>query len=870
MQALLKKQTEVLTSLEDKAKQDRIIQLANLYETRRIDQDGDRVENQLKELNKNVKSLNDKGSDNLNSNVIKLFKEMQKVAKPVSPSRSMTADEASNITGKVGERRQFNTLKPRVENFKEGVKDFFTMRGFLDKTGIASRGSGGIVSEYLDRGEAKKKYVDQRVKTQGSTFGSRETFARQFDEQQQIQGDITKNEREIKSLRESGATDIGLKRSGLLDKRTQLATEMAKSDPSLRPEGFDPRTGKIKEKPESASEQKQSAKILPFAGAPSESSGALGAASGEEAMLEQNRMVAEQTGLLTKIEENTRGLKGGLSGSGGNQKPATAAAEEGGGFGLGDMLGGAGRLGKIAKTAGKGLMGGLKTAGGFLMKRAGPLAAIASVGAGAYAGYKAFSAAGDKQDAAKEEIQQKLESGEINEGEAAQLTKKVDETATVEKGGAVGKGVGMAGGGALGALKGAAAGAAIGSVVPVVGTVIGGAIGAGLGAVGGSWLGGKGGEWVGEKAGQLTNGVSNAYGSVKEGASSLWENTKGKAAGFMQGARGMASEAGEGLLRAKNKVSDIGWMAKENASNLIDRNTGGALTKAGNAISGAKNAVLGMFGMGDKSVDNGDGTRTTFKSDGTRVVEGPSGTKVLDKDGKLVSEKSPTFGGSSTETRADGSKVESYDMGPMSLKKETTAAGGQQTTSSYDLGVTKVAMRETLTPRQMQERGIDAKMAAGLPSSIPVEGGKAPEPVAAAAPQAGGRVSKIAGEPWSPGTDLSEKQLAVIEQGIAGGTNYSFRVMEQYDKQKGNSRAPVTGGATVSAPEVPGIGNNIAKQSGDNEQAKLDSGKGGGNSSIVAAPTINNNNNVQNTPVKLAPRNGDSTVNKYMQSRWAF
>lgn len=880
MQALLKKQTEVLTSLEEKAKQDRIIQLAQLYENRRIDQDGDRLENQMKELNKNVKSLNDKGSDNLNGNVVKLFKEIQKVAKPVAPSRSMTAEEASGITGKVGERRQFNTLKPRVENFKEGVKDFFTMRGFLDKTGIVNRGSGGIVSEYLDRGEAKKKYVDQRMKTKGTTFGSRETFARQFDEQQRIQGDISKNEKEIKSLRESGATDIGLKRSGLLDKRTQLATEMAKVDPSLRPEGFDPKTGKIKEKPQSASEQKESAKILPFTGTPSESAGALGAASNEEAMLEQNRMVAEQTGLLVKIEENTRSLKGGLSGGGGNQRPAVAAAEEGGGFGLGDMLGGAGKLGRIAKTAGKGLMGGLKTAGGFLMKRAGPLAAIASVGAGAYAGYKAFSAAGDKQDAAKEEIQQKLESGEITQGEAAQLTKKVDETATVEKGGAVGKGAGMAAGGAIGALKGAAAGAAIGSVVPVVGTVIGGAIGAGLGAVGGSWLGGKGGEWVGEKAGQLTNGVSNAYGSakegisnaygsVKEGASSLWENTRGKAMGLWEGAKGIAGEAGEGMLRAKNKVSDVAWMAKENTKNLVDANTGGALTKAGNAITGAKNKVLGMFGMGDQTVDNGDGTKTTFKSDGSRVIEGPSGTKVLDKDGKLVSEKSPTFGGASTETRADGSKVESYDMGPMSLKKETTAAGGQQTTSSYDLGVTKVAMRETLTPRQMQERGIDAKMAAGLPSSIPVEGGKAPEPVAAAAP-AGGRVSKIAGESWTPGQNLSEKQLAVIEQGIAGGTNYSFRVMEQYDKQKGNSRAPVSGGATVSATEVPGMGNNIAKQSGDNEQAKLDSGKGGGMSAVVAAPTINNNSTVQNTPIKLPPRNTDSTVNKYMQSRWAF
>jgi hypothetical protein len=95
-----------------------------------------------------------------------------------------------------------------------------------------------------------------------------------------------------------------------------------------------------------------------------------------------------------------------------------------------------------------------------------------------------------------------------------------------------------------------------------------------------------------------------------------------------------------------------------------------------------------------------------------------------------------------------------------------------------------------------------------------------------------------------------------------------------------SSSSPVTGSATgkvigdtapnIAPPAAPQTGNTIAKQSGDNEQAKLDSGKGGGNSSIVAAPTINNNNNVQNTPVKLAPRNGDSTVNKYMQSRWAY
>jgi hypothetical protein len=225
--------------------------------------------------------------------------------------------------------------------------------------------------------------------------------------------------------------------------------------------------------------------------------------------------------------------------------------------------------------------------------------------------------------------------------------------------------------------------------------------------------------------------------------------------------------------------------------------------------------------------------------------------------------------GASTETRADGSKVESYNAGPMSIRKETTAAGGSQTTGVYDLGTTKVSMRETLTARQMQERGIDAKMAAGLPNKIPVEGGVAPVPAAAESKATGGRVARIAGEEWTAGKELSDKQLAAIESGIAAGNNYSFRLMEQYDKQKGNKRPSVTGGG-VSAASVPGIGDTISKQSGENDQARMDAAKGGGGNTVVSAPTINNNTQNQTSSVKLSPRNNDSTVNKYMQSRWAF
>jgi ribose/xylose/arabinose/galactoside ABC-type transport system permease subunit len=123
-------------------------------------------------------------------------------------------------------------------------------------------------------------------------------------------------------------------------------------------------------------------------------------------------------------------------------------------------------------------MSGVKTAGSFLAKRAGPLAAIGAVGAGAYAGYQGYQAAGEKEQESLKAIDAKVASGEITEQQANTLRQESKEGATVERSGAAGKGTGMAVGGAAGALKCAAVCAAIGSAVPIVGTVIGGAIGA--------------------------------------------------------------------------------------------------------------------------------------------------------------------------------------------------------------------------------------------------------------------------------------------------------------------------------------------------------------------------------------------------------
>jgi hypothetical protein len=689
---------------------------------------------QAKDNDQIIKSLTDQNGTGLNSNVIKLFKEVNAVSNSLNKqSRALNGDEAGKITDAATGRRQFNTLKPRVDSFKEGAKDFFTMRGFLDKTGIVKRGSGGLLSEYLDKGEAKKKYVDQRMKTKGTTFGSRETFAKQFDAQQDTQYEINKNEKEIKELRDNGATDIGLKRSGLLNKRESLATALAKVDPSVRPEGFDARTGKIKEAaPETATEQQQKAKsagkVIPF-------SSAATAAAGEESMLEQNRMVAEQSELLKKIEENTRSLKGGTQGDGTTQKAQEAA----GGLGLMDMLGG-NKLGKIAKTAGRGLLNGAKALGRFGLAKAGPLAAVAAVGAGAYEGYKGWNAAGDKEEQANKDIDAKVASGEINQEQAAALKKETGETATVEKGGAAGKGTGMAIGGAAGALKGAAVGAAIGSVVPVVGTVIGGAIGATVGAIGGSWAGGKAGGWLGKQAGKATNFVKSFFGG------------------------------------------------SEDEVNAREAKSTGASTSI----------QFSEMQFAQKDPDN----YAKFSEYRDKLVQ-----EYADKQAKKFKHESPTQGDFKVaKMMADKDAI-------VKFKSEIEAVGaGKVSGGEKQLGeTTKEAVKGA---------------AAGL------------------APAGG-----MSGEDGR----LMSKNSAAIN--TAALNSYS----------DGRPRD-----AKITPFSSPNTGNVVDKQSSDNEQAKLDASKGGGTANIVSAPTVNNNNTTQTNNVKLSPRNNDSTVNKYLSSRYAM
>lgn len=152
----------------------------------------------------------------------------------------------------------------------------------------------------------------------------------------------------------------------------------------------------------------------------------------------------------------------------------------------------------VGQAAGKASTLGSKALKFLSGKGGAVLGGAIAVGAGAYTAYKGYSAAEDSKQAKMDEIQSKLDSGEINEKQAAELRKEAGNTATVEKSSAVGEGTGMAAGGIAGLKAGALIGTAIGGPI---GTVVGGALGGAVGMFAGS----KAGKYLGEKFGNARN-----------------------------------------------------------------------------------------------------------------------------------------------------------------------------------------------------------------------------------------------------------------------------------------------------------------------------------------------------------------------------
>jgi hypothetical protein len=208
--------------------------------------------------------------------------------------------------------------------------------------------------------------------------------------------------------------------------------------------------------------------------------------------------------------------------------PGTAAGEaagdSGGGLGLGDALAGLASVGGLAKKAGGAIVKGAKVVGKGALSLGGGIAkfaasgagkalgATAAVGLGAYTAYKGYTAAEDSKQSKLDEVQAKVDSGEMKPEEAATARKEIGNTATVEKSGAVGEGTGMAAGAIAGGMAGAKLGAAIGSIIPGAGTVIGAGIGTIAGGALGAFAGSSAGKYVGEKVGSGINAVKGFFG----------------------------------------------------------------------------------------------------------------------------------------------------------------------------------------------------------------------------------------------------------------------------------------------------------------------------------------------------------------------
>jgi hypothetical protein len=357
--------------------------LHNAGET--IAQESIKIQKSSNETNERVIKSDDKlikSNDKLSDNV-------KKLAETIKKQQEAFKEKVKSVTETSQGRRQYKTIGDRVGAVKDNVKDFFTTRGFLDKTGIAKRNSGGIMSEYLDRREDRQKYVKSRseidqnnvvhakqnkviankdgkytpeeiaVAKKERTSIQKKVYGKQFNDQQTVQRSITKNESVIKGYKDQGFKDSQIERSEAGKSRAPLASALMEVDTRLRPDAVKASLaekvqpeGKKKSLAEKVKPEGKKSNIIQFPlqamakatgkdkPAKSEddkiekstSQKLLDSANSSEADIEMNKKVDEQTDLLEIIAENTGGAK--------KDKPKAEKSDMGLGL-LGTLLAGA-------------------------------------------------------------------------------------------------------------------------------------------------------------------------------------------------------------------------------------------------------------------------------------------------------------------------------------------------------------------------------------------------------------------------------------------------------------------------------------------------------------------------------------------------
>lgn len=313
--ALLQSQKESLASLqsiESVMKQVRMAEMANLFETKQIDEDGDRLEVVAKE---SLKTQKDE---------LKVSKQMADSLKKIKESQKEKDETADAIANIAKTMKTFKTMSERFNDFVKKSKDALSPSGI--KTNLMQKlNIGGIFNKSIER---EKFIKTQRAlgseKTKGELKGDFEGAYKASKESKKAQKEI----QDYKNL--TGLSEDQMRKyepgKKLLDKKAQATDEYAK---------YDIRAAQLKKGDDVTPTEARNVKPVVT---PTEAHAESGTA--EEAAIENQKMVKEQSDLLLKIEQNTRGDSP-------DQKAKPKEESKGGGL-LGSLLGGGG-IGKAIK-----------------------------------------------------------------------------------------------------------------------------------------------------------------------------------------------------------------------------------------------------------------------------------------------------------------------------------------------------------------------------------------------------------------------------------------------------------------------------------------------------------------------------------------
>lgn len=299
-----KAQVVLLQDIKGTALQDKTIQLAQAALEVKMDRDLNKDEAEALETSKEILKAN--------KEIAKELKKHGKVLETMSP------DKAKKLAEKATGLEQFKTIGERVQDAKAGFKDFFSLKGFLNRTGLVDKSSTGIVATAVNRRAAKMQYVQDRMRIDPNLknlkqFGGDEqkvriSLEKQFDKQQEARSAIRATSKDIAGLEKRGYSESQIARTGLYDDLSKHTSSLEKVDPRIREHEKEATKTAAKETETKTDKQNRKAATVKLAAEEKadKKKADTTAVFAEENEVESDRESAKQTDLLAKIEENTR------------------------------------------------------------------------------------------------------------------------------------------------------------------------------------------------------------------------------------------------------------------------------------------------------------------------------------------------------------------------------------------------------------------------------------------------------------------------------------------------------------------------------------------------------------------------------------